>query len=96
MKNVQKKTYTFRGPLELEVIMMQDMKTQGYTDKSSYIRDCIMKSANSSGGSRKQKQRMVRYLVQIESSINRCGLKDAELRELLESLKWEVRKYGDC
>lgn len=96
MKNVQKKTYTFREPLELEVIMMQDMKTQGYTDKSSYIRDCIMKSANSSGGSRKQKQRMVRYLVQIESSINRCGLKDAELRELLESLKWEVRRYGDC
>ena len=60
MKNAQKKTYTFRGPLELEVIMMQDMKTQGYTDKSSYIRDCIMKSANSSGGSRKQKQRILR------------------------------------
>lgn len=95
MKNVQKKTYTFRGPLELELIMMEDMKTQGYTDRSSYIRDCIMKSANSSGGSRKQKQRIVRYLVEIESSINRCGKEDAELRELLENLKREVRRYGD-
>lgn len=96
MKNVQKKTYVFRGTPELDMIIMKEMKAQGYTDVSSYIRDCIMKSANSSGGSRKQKQRITKYLVQIESIINRCGLKDAELRELLESLKWEVRRYGDC